>query len=271
MKIAPPVRSYLYLAHAIKRGGRMYFLAILGLLLVPTVWSAEQVRACGGDNNWPPMSFIQSPSKTVEGISADLLRAIFKTAPRIELRPWMRCLIEVQEHVHFDVVMSAFKNPEREKQFFFSQSYHSLTPSYMYATAKFARPPISRLADLSRYKVCSLHGSSTFYTGLPNSAIESSANNYLSLQKKLAYGYCDIVVDMREVLMGFSKLALLPFDAQKYTLLDLPETEKYPVHFAVSRTHPQGAQLIAQIDRGLNELQRSGKLKALIAKYQAQP
>ncbi|QLG89463.1 transporter substrate-binding domain-containing protein [Chitinibacter bivalviorum] len=239
---------------------------LLGLLLAAAAYSGEPIKACGGESNWPPMSYIQAPSVKVEGLSADILRNIF-VDPQVELRPWLRCLFEVQE-AHQDIVMSAFKTPERETQFLFSRAYHSLTPSYIYARSRFSKPPIHSLADLSRYKVCALHGSATFYTKLPKEAVESSANNYTALMKKLAAGYCDVVVDMREVFLGFAKLDLLPVNIKEFPIAALPETEKYPIHFAVSRRHPEGAALIDRIDQALNNMQRSGQLAALIAQYQ---
>lgn len=244
---------------------RLVFLLLLFAL--PVTHAAGSVRACGGDSNWPPMSFVRVNGAAVEGLSADILRNIF-TDPKIELRPWARCLLEVQAREGFDVVMSVFKTPDREKIFLFSRSYHSLTPSYLYATTRFSAPPLQNLGDLEKFKICSLHGSSTFYTKLPASAIESGATNYTSLLRKIDRGHCEIVVDMQEVLRGFARLSLLTFDMNTYRILNLPQTEKYPLHFGVSREHPRAQQIIDQLDKGLVELQRSGKLNSIINKYQ---
>lgn len=244
-----------------------YLLFFALLFFLHHAGAAERVRACGGDSNWPPMSYIKSPGAPVEGLSAEILRNIF-TDPRIELRPWARCLFEVQAREGFDIVMSVFRNPEREKVYLFSRSYHSLTPSYLYSAKKFLQPPLQLLSDLEKYKVCSLHGSSTFYTRLPASAIESGATSYTSLMRKIERGHCDIVVDMQEVLWGFARLSLLPLDMSIYRIQSLPQTEKYPLHFGVSKEHPQAAQIMDQIDKGLMELQRSGKLNSIINKYQ---
>ncbi len=225
------------------------------------------MRACGGDSNWPPMSYAKAEGLPVDGMSADILRNIF-IDPRIELRPWARCLFEVQAVTGFDIVMSIFKNPEREKIYLFSRSYHSLTPSYLYAAARFPTPPLRTLADLEKFKVCSLHGASTFYTRLPASAIESGATSYLSLLRKIDRGYCDIVVDMREVLQGFAKLSLMPLDLNVYRIMNLPETEKYALHFGVSKQHPQAQRIMGQLDKGLADLQKSGRLAGIVNKYQ---
>jgi len=229
--------------------------------------AADVLRACGGDSNWPPMSYVKSAGSSVEGLSAEVLRNIFSD-PKIELRPWARCLAEVQAREGFDVVMSVFKTPEREKIYLFSRSYHSLTPSYLYSAKRFPQAPLQILGDLEKYKVCSLHGSSTFYTRLPASAIESGATSYISLLRKIERGHCDIVVDMQEVLWGFARLSLLPLDMSAYKIQSLPQTEKYPLHFGVSKEHPRAAQIIEQLDRGLLELQRNGKLNSIINKYQ---
>ncbi|MFZ6742660.1 substrate-binding periplasmic protein [Undibacterium sp. JH2W] len=244
-----------------------YLLFIALLFALHTAGAAERLRACGGDSNWPPMSYVKAAGGPVEGLSADILRNIFSD-PSIELRPWARCLLEVQAREGFDIVMSVFKNPEREKIYLFSRSYHSLTPSYLYSAARFPQAPLQVLGDLEKYKVCSLHGSSISYTKLPASAIESGATSYTSLMRKIERGHCDIVVDMQEVLWGFARLSLLPLDMSTYKILSLPQTEKYPLHFGVSKEHPQAAQIIEQLDKGLAELRRSGKLNSIINKYQ---
>lgn len=247
---------------------RTLLIIVFGLLMLPAASSqAQALHACGGDGNWPPMSYMTASSPRVEGLSADVLRAIFPEAPGVALRPWARCLHEVEALEGYDIVMSVFKTPEREKVFLFSRSYLSLTPSYLYASSRYALPPIKSLADLSRFKVCALHGASTFYTKLPPAVIESGATNYISLIKKIDRGYCDIIVDMREVFQGFANLGMLPFNSGEYKIQPLPGTEKYPLHFGISREHPQGAQIIEQIDRGLAELQKNGKLNSLIGQY----
>ncbi|MFZ6707796.1 substrate-binding periplasmic protein [Undibacterium sp. TC9W] len=244
-----------------------YLLFFALLLKLHDCRAADTVRACGGDSNWPPMSYVKAAGSPVEGLSAEVLRNIF-IDPKIELRPWARCLAEVQARAGFDVVMSVFRNPEREKIYLFSRSYHSLTPSYLYSAKRFPQPPLQVLSDLEKYKVCSLHGSSTFYTRLPASAIESGATSYTSLMRKIERGHCDIVVDMQEVLWGFARLSLLPLEMSTYKIQSLPQTEKYPLHFGVSKEHLQAAQIIDQLDKGLAELQRNGKLNSIINKYQ---
>jgi polar amino acid transport system substrate-binding protein len=75
---------------------------------------------------------------------------------------------------------------------------------------------------------------------------------------------------MREVFQGFAKLGLLPFTANAYQILPLPETEKYSLHYGVSRQHPQAVQLMERIDKGLSVIRSNAKLITLIDKYQVQ-
>ncbi len=247
---------------------RIFVIIILSLLaLQGEPVQAQTMRACGGDGNWPPMSYVLAGGRRVEGLSADVLREVLAQEPVVTLRPWARCLHEVQALEGYDIVMSVFRTPEREKDFLFSRSYLSLTPSYLYLTSRYAYPPIKNLADLARFKVCALHGASTFYTKLPPASIESGATNYSSLIKKIDRGYCDVIIDMREVFQGFSNLGMLPFNSGQYQIFPLPGTEKYPLHFGISRDHPFGPQIMEQIDRGLAELQKNGRLAALIAQY----
>lgn len=250
---------------------RLRFFAFIPLILLSTSCVAvDGLRACGGDSSWPPMSYVSNKDNSVQGLSVEVLKAALSPQPIVRLRPWARCLAEAENVQGSDIVMSSFKTTEREQKFYFSRPYFSLTPSYFFAKKTFATAPISELKDLRRYKVCSLHGASTTYTGLRNTEIESGATNYISLIRKIDRGHCDIVVDMEEVFYGFAHLGLVPFSSTEYQILPLPGTERYPLHFAVSKTHPQAKQIIDQIDKGILQMQKSGKLKQLHDRFQTQ-
>jgi polar amino acid transport system substrate-binding protein len=214
------------------------------------------------------MSYIDNRTKTVQGLSVEVLNAIFTPTPDIRLRPWARCLAEVETMQGSDLVMSSFKTPEREQKFYFSRPYFSLTPSYFFSRQRFSNPPITSLKDLDRYKICALHGAAVSYTGLAASKIESGATNYLSLIRKIDRGHCDIVVDMEEVFQGFAHLGLVPFTSPDYQILPLPETERFPLHFAISKAHPQAKQILEQVDNGIVMLQKNGKLRQLHERFQ---
>lgn len=245
----------------------LFGLAVLMCAATPA-WAAAPLRACGGDSNWPPMSFVNPKNNSIQGLSVEVLKAIFTPQPEIKLRPWARCLAEVETMQGSDIVMSSFRTAEREQKFYFSRAYFSLTPSYFFARQRFKSPPLANLKDLTHYKVCALHGAAVSYTGLAPSKIESGATNYLSLIRKIDRGHCDIVVDMEEVFYGFAHIGLVPFSNQEYQILPLPETEKFPLHFAVSRAHPQAKDIIEQIDKGIALLQKNGKLKQLHEHFQ---
>lgn len=245
---------------------------IAGLFLAMSagVNAADRVVACGGDNNWPPMSYATPDNPQVKGFSADVLRAIFANDSDllIQLRPWVRCLTEVTRADGADIVMSFLRNPERDKQFLFSRPYASLTPVYIYLSGRYPTPPVRTLADLGALKVCALRGASTAYTKLPPEAIDAGSNGYTSLMVKLNKEYCDVVVDMREVIQGHRKLGSIPLVAGQHTMALLPDTEPHPLHFGVGRGNPQANSLVERLDRGILALQRSGALAKLQASYQ---
>jgi polar amino acid transport system substrate-binding protein len=239
-------------------------------LATANTFAFKLINACGGDSQWPPMSYQLGRVGIVDGISVAVLKSVF-TAPEIrhvELLPWLRCLDEVEANRGFNLVMSIFKTPEREKKFIFSRSYHRLTPSYLYSSPRYAKPPVEKLADLSKLKVCAVHGGATAYTQLPNEKIDSGAYNYPSMLKKIDQNRCDIVVDMYEVFLGFAKLGLFSVDRQMYKIMPLPETEKYLLYFAVSKKNPNGQQLINKLDQGINSLMATGEMEKIIRRYQ---
>lgn len=246
----------------------LLFLCLQGVILHSH--AQTPLRACGGDSTWPPMSYLSPKDKSVQGFSVEVLKAILETTPRVQLRPWARCLAEVESVQGSDILMSAFKTPEREQKFLFSRPYFSLTPAYFYAKQRFSSPPIIQKSDLARYKICSLHGAATSYSGLPNERIESGATNYVSLFKKIERGHCDIVVDMEEVFLGFDHLGTVNFAAKEFEIRPLPDTERFPLHFAVSLTHPQARSIIEQINKGIASIQKNGRLKQLQDRFQTQ-
>ncbi len=251
---------------------RLLFLLLLlaGLPLAQAAPTAERVVACGGDSNWPPMSYLAPGETQVKGLSADVLRSIFTNDVdlNIQLRPWVRCLTEVTRADGADIVMSFLRNPEREKQFLFSRSYVSLSPAYIYLTRRYPTPPVRSLADLSQLKVCALRGASTSYAKLPPSAIDSGSSGYASLIGKLNLEHCDVVVDLQEILLGHQKLGIIPLDASLHTIALLPQTEPHPLYFGVSKDNPRAAKLLERMDRGIADMQRTGALAKLLASYQ---
>lgn len=232
---------------------------------------AQALRACGGDSTWPPMSYLSPKDRSIQGFSVEVLKAIFEVPPKIQLRPWARCLAETESLQASDIVMSIFRTPEREKSFLFSRPFFKLTPAYFYAKRRFPTVPIQQKGDLSRYHVCSLHGAAISYTGLRPEQIESGATNYLSLFRKVERGHCDIVVDMQEVFFGFDHIGSVPFAKPDFEIRALPNTEPFPLHFAVSIAHPKAHEIVAQIDLGIQNLKKTGKLKQLQERFQSKP
>jgi ABC-type amino acid transport substrate-binding protein len=246
------------------------FIAGLAIWHAGAAGAGERVVACGGDSNWPPMSY-QMPGETlVQGLSADVLRAIFAndTELNIQLRPWVRCLTEASRADGADIVMSFLHSPERDKQFFYSRPYATLTPAYIFLARRYPTPPVRSLGDLSQLRVCALRGASTSYTQLPADKIDSGSSGYASLIGKLNLEHCDVVVDMQEVLLGHKKLGIIPLDSRLHTITLLPQTEPRPMHFGVSKDNPRAARLIERIDRGIAELRHTGTLAKLLASYQ---
>ncbi|MBX9723819.1 MAG: transporter substrate-binding domain-containing protein, partial [Candidatus Obscuribacterales bacterium] len=194
----------------------------------------------------------------------EVLKAIFTPTPEFRLRPWARCMAEVESLQGSDIIMSSFKTSEREQKFYFSQSYFNLTPAYFFARKRFSQAPITTLKDLNQHKVCSLHGAATSYVGNAADQIESGATNYLSLIRKIDRGHCEIVIDMKEVFHGLSKIGVASFDASPYQILVLPETQQLPLHFAISKQHPHAKQILETLNKGISKLEKSGKLKELI-------
>jgi hypothetical protein len=72
-----------------------------------------------------------------------------------------------------------------------------------------------------------------------------------------------------EVGRSLQLLGLLGEDGGRLQARLLPGLVPVPLHFMVSRAYPHAEQLLRQLDRQLELMERSGQLDALLARHQA--
>lgn len=244
----------------------MKIFRILLLLMYPALCLAgNTLRACGGQSEWPPSSYLTQPGNKVEGYSADTLQKIFETAGytlEIQLLPWPRCLAEVQKGTDYHIAMAGTRSAEREAKFIFSRPYLYLTPGYI-RSGRQELPP----GDIQSWKKCGVNGFNYQAFQLPAEQIDSTANNYLSVINKLKIGRCDILLEYTEVAQALMRMERHGLHKDLYKAEKLPAIPPVAAHFMLGINAPQSARLEKIINSGLIILERNGQLNQLLAKH----
>lgn len=242
----------------------MYFL-LCGLLAgYSQVVRASPIAACGGENEWPPSSYYERNERgetgvDVAGISPEVLRAALPTA-RVDvmLLPFMRCLASAEEGDRVQIVMGGTRTLERERVFWFSRPYLKLQP------ALFAWPGAHAALPL-----CGLKGFNYQPFGVTAQQLDDGSSSYAQLVRKLQAGRCRGFVEYYEVGRGLMRLGLLGEGGSRLKVRLLEDRPAVALHFMVSRRYAGGAAVLQQLDRGIQLLQESGRLKAMLEPHLA--
>lgn len=238
------------------------------LLLYPAVcFAAKPLRACGGQSEWPPSSYYADKQKrTITGYSADVLHKIFdNTAYQIEIQllPWPRCLAEVQNGENYQIAMAVSRTPERETKFIFSTPYLFLTPGSVSLNSQHPRQ-----GNISTLSKCGINGFNYNPYDMFNSKdIDTTANNYESVIKKLIIGRCDYLLEYTEVAQSLIRLEEYGFTKGTFKIEKILGAKLVPAHFAIGENAPDSKKILAMVNEKLIQLEKKGKLKSLINKH----
>ncbi len=250
------------------------------MMCVALPWAAHaapnDIRACGGANEWPPSSYYVrrdgQPTHEIAGYSPEVLAAALggsRFRPRVALLPFARCLADARTGTEVQVVMAAFQTPQRAESFLFSQPYLLLTPRVFYLSEHYPKGlSLRTLNDLLNLRLCGLNGIAYGYLGPASDKVFTGAADYSALVRMLHAGRCDAFVESQEVITGFRMLGVPDLSDPMLESATLPDVPPLRVHFAVSRQYPQAAELVAAIDRGLERLQHEQRLDGMLRRHQ---
>ncbi|MEM7291981.1 MAG: transporter substrate-binding domain-containing protein [Pseudomonadota bacterium] len=201
-----------------------------------------------------------------DGVITDVVREAFRRGGHnasVEYIPWTRALKTVEAGEH-DIVMGAYYNDERAK------TYHMSDPFYSVLLGLVSRRDLgitryNTLEDLRPYRI----GVSRGYAN----SEEFDAADYLNkdiakgptinLQKLLRKR-----IDMLVAAFGIFRYELNQSggDVSEFTFIEPPLAEN-SLYIMASRAIPDGAQIIADFNRGLREIQADGTYDKLLAKH----
>lgn len=262
---------------ALKRH-RLLFVFTLALLAGSAFADTLAVQACGGANEWPPSSYYVrregQPTQEITGYSPEVLAAALEGSrftPHASLLPFARCLADARAARGMQIVMAAFRTPQREESFLFSQPYLQLTPrAYFLAELWPKGLNLRSLADLASLRLCGLNGISYAHLGPAAAQVYTGAPDYPSLVRMLQARRCDAFVESQEVISGFRLLGVPELSGTLLASAKLPGVMPLQAHFAVSRQFPHAQDLLRAIDKGIARLQRERKLHDMLMRHQGQ-
>lgn len=257
---------------------RLLKVCALSLLAGATVAQAEttDIHACGGANEWPPSSYYVRrdglATTEVAGYSPEVLSAALggsRFRPHVALLPFARCLADARAGTDMQVVMAAFQTPQRAENFLFSQPYLLLTPRLYFLGEYFPKGiNIQGPGDLQALRLCGLNGISYGYLGPASEKVYTGAADYAALVRMLQARRCDAFAESQEVIAGFRMLGVPELAGNALMSAALPDVQPLKVHFAVSRQYRFAADLVAEIDKGLERLQKEQRLAGMLRRHQ---
>lgn len=250
------------------------------LLAVATVQAAplagQTIRVCDDANEWPPYSYVQREAgrQELRGFSVDLVKSIFTKhgiSFQIDLLPWKRCLREVSEGTHYQMLLNAAATPEREAEYLLSQPYHQTHSYYFYLKQRF--PDGLKLKGSSELQAYTLGGVRGYaYPALPASTREQMlrTGNYSSLFRMLQLGRVDLLVEDFEAMQGLARAGAIELPGNPaIAYAPLPGVAPSVYHLMFTRQRPAGAALQALFNSELQQMQASGELDRRLARYLA--
>lgn len=239
-------------------------LATSGLLLAPSL------RAAPIELRMPvavlPPYVLEPGHPAGDGIDIDITRAALAGSAyrlRVERLPWRRVLAQL-EAGEADLTTATRDTPERRRFLGFSRGYGAPVQHDFYALRE-RGPLVRRLDDLRSLRVGVVAGFAfppTLQAGLGGQLDE--ALNLSTLLRMVAAGRIDVAVVnnlpgrwlVDELALG-QQLARQPYHHHSGD----------QTHMAVSLRRPGSAQLLAQLNQGLQQLARQGAWSRFEAPY----
>ena len=214
-----------------------------------------QIAFCHDSEDRPPRFYTHGGEW--QGRDIDVLNHLFADSPwryQLDAIPWRRCLKSTQTGKQHQAVLSATYSVARTEHYYFSNSYYSLTPAYLYmASADRETPQITRPTDLYHYRVCGIAGFNYAGFNLSGKQIDPGAKDLSQLVDKLIAGRCDIAVSRFEVIQGLRERGELPWPAG-LELRAIPRASLERYYMMVSRNAPNAKQLLRFINHGIERL-----------------
>lgn len=234
--------------HVLRAGA--LFLA-LGVVVTPAV-HARQITLC--TLNWEPYYGENLPRN---GFFTELVRTAFERgghSVNVEFMPWARALLEVKQGDR-EVLLGAYYSDERAETYIASDSIYTDKVGLI-AQQKLGIKEFGSLRELSDYTIGYGRGFavSEEFDSADYLSKEAAKDQILNLRK--------FERDRIDMIAGsFASLRYTAqqegIDTSRMTFLE-PALKTNTLHIMISRSVPDGEQLMADFHRGLQEIREDG-------------
>ena len=239
--------------------------------------STGPVRICDDISEWPPFVYFERhhgiKSEKPGGFAVELIDIIlngYGLEYSLELLPWKRCLLGVQEGKYL-MLLNATESDERQQHYWFSRAYSHTTPYYFYLQSRQPAPTIHRQQDLANYRVGGILGYNYQYYGLEEQQVISlGIYSYDHLLARLQQGQFDLFVENIEILAGFSSVGEPYLDRQGLVYRPIPEMPPTSIYMLFTRNE-SGRMLRDMVNASIDQMETNGELVRLREKYISVP
>lgn len=260
----------------------MRLIAILIAFLLSHVTASnanDQVYVCDDVVPWPPYTYPATETDEISplgqtGAMVEFLDAVMRSAGlryQLKLRPWKRCLNELQQQdlpEHSQIAMNASFSEEREKLYYYSEVIYRTTRGIFYTKEAFPDgPEINTLDDLKKFKACGVKGYNYQDVGLSNDDLAATAGSLPLALTMLSKGRCDVLINSVEPVVGTKLIGtsiVPPSVTYKTTSLGAEPTT---FHFIISRENPKGAELFGRVNSAIKKLIEDGTRDEIFERY----
>ncbi|MCG9695403.1 transporter substrate-binding domain-containing protein [Shewanella sp. Isolate11] len=235
------------------------------------VTKTQSISICIANAEYPPYNYVPRNSNTVKqnaGYDIDLLRMTFEGTQfvyTVQPLPWKRCQEEVKKG-NIDALMSASSNQQRRQDFYFSEPYYYLTPSFFYLKADFPDGlTINNASELERYgNICGIKGFNYHNFGMNDDHHIFKIGEISQLPYMLLKGRCKFFLARQEILVGTLALNQTTYLADLIEGKMLTSVEQEPFYMLIGKSSPYHKEIKQLFDRKVKQLTDNGKLRVII-------
>lgn len=241
-------------------------LPLVGLALAALVASggarADTIQAT--TVNWAPY-FAETLRN--DGVISALARAAFNEAGHdmeVTFLPWRRALAKGRVGA-YDAVLAAYKTPEREEDFYFSEPFYAIEIGLM-AHAHLGLPRFSPLEELDSYLI-GYNAGWAYGEKFENADYlqKDPANNHIENVRKFFAGRLDIVA-MARSMFRYEAQKLGHTDLDDVTFLE-PPLKIGKLHMMFPKVKDNAKRLRDEFNQGLKEIRSNGTYSQIIKEY----
>lgn len=257
-------------------------LVIVSFIIIGTVFPVFAqtlqditIHITDDDSEWPPYSYYKringEISTEITGFAVDVVEEIFSKNEidfTITFLPWMRALLVVERGEKYQMILGGTSTEERIEKYYISRPFYTTSAYYFYSKKHHPNGlNINEKADLKKYKIAGIRGYEYLAYGVSKDDIFQYLRTYDSLIKFIHFNRSDLFLESAEVFSGFAMLGKNYFADPDLGYVSMEDSISPEVFHMIFTKNEVGKELKRIIDKGLLEMEKSGRLEELKKKY----